>query len=97
MTAVADGSEAAGALLDPCGPAFAVAVIDCEMPVLDGPGALARVRAAGCGVPVLLVSGRSNPFAPGVLAPEPSVAFLRKPLDLSVLRQALASLLAGRP
>lgn len=94
VTAVADGVEATDILTDPAGPPFAVAVIDCDMPRLDGPGVLARVRAAGSRLPILLISGRHSlltiPAAGDLLA-----AFLPKPFTLDTLRRAVEALLAA--
>src|SRR5689334_17708807 len=51
----ADGGEAAVALL--CGPDgrhFDCVILDLVMPDLDGMGVLARMRATGCGIPVIV-------------------------------------------
>lgn len=95
VTAVGDGVQAADSLLDPAGPTFAVAVVDCEMPGLDGPGVLARARAAGCRVPVLLISGSADPAAIPGLATDPIAAFLPKPFTRTALTAAVSALVAG--
>ncbi len=86
ITAVADGPAAERALL--ADPGLAVAVLDCDMPGLRGPDVLARARAAGCAVPVLLVSGGADPLPTG-----PRSAFLAKPFTPGQLTQAVADLI----
>lgn len=90
VVAVADGEQAYRALL--ADPAPAVAVLDCDMPGLSGPDALARARAAGCRVPVLLVSGSSDP--PDALSGDPRAAFLAKPFTRTQLLGAVSALVA---
>ncbi len=90
VTAVADGAAAERALL--ADPGLAVAVLDCDMPGTTGPEALARARAAGCRVPVLLVSGSSTP-PPAAPTDDPPTAFLAKPFRLDTFAAALAALL----
>jgi len=70
--------------------------LDCEMPGLGGPDVLARARASGCRVPVLLVSGTETAESIPGLEGDPLSAFLPKPLRVADLLDAIARLLEGQ-
>jgi CheY-like chemotaxis protein len=52
-----DGMEALAAA---CQGDFDLIVMDCQMPVMDGLTAAARLRAGGCGVPILAYTSQEN-------------------------------------
>ena len=66
-------------------------VCDLSMPPLDGRGLVRRLREAGPGIPVLIVS--AVPGQAAGLAPSGVVA---EPFDLGHLRDAVARALEGR-
>lgn len=76
----ADGATALAAVTGTAG--VAAAVLDCLMPGLTGPEVVARLRAAGHAVPVVLVSGTEGPK---VGAEAGGVRFLPKPFTPAAL------------
>lgn len=97
VTGVADGAAAAAELLGPGGPGFTAAVLDCDMPGLRGPEVLARIRAVGSRVPVLLVSGLPDSCTAAGLPTDPLAVFLAKPFRPHELLAALATLVSPDP
>ncbi|BCJ49593.1 hypothetical protein Asp14428_10680 [Actinoplanes sp. NBRC 14428] len=95
---VADGSAAVDAMLG--GTAYDVVLMDLQMPRTDGLEATRRVRAAGCGTPILALTAtalhgdRERCLAAGM------DGHLSKPITLPELRAALEPYLsepAGEP
>lgn len=91
--AVADGSDAVDAMLG--GTPYDVVLMDLQMPRTDGLEATRRVRAAGCGTPILALTAtalhgdRSRCLAAGM------DGHLSKPITLPELRAALEPYLRG--
>jgi CheY-like chemotaxis protein len=92
VTAVDDGAPALAALLAE-GADFAALVTDCRMTHVNGPEVLARLRAAGRSVPVILTSGSEHPDSISGLAGDPRTAFLVKPFQPVDLLASLQRLL----
>jgi two-component system, response regulator PdtaR len=84
MTSVGDGRSlvlaAAEHELD-------LAIVDFDMPVLDGLAAAEELTAQQC-IPVILVSGYSE-LSNAVWQNEPVTAYLRKPITLNTLAEAI--------
>jgi CheY-like chemotaxis protein len=72
---------------------FRFAVLDVRMPVLDGRGALRRIRRLRPGFPVILSSGADA--LPGD-EPEGGVTFLPKPYSLEQLERCIEIVLEPR-
>jgi len=68
-------------------------VLDVTMPRMDGWQCLRRLRAVREGVPVLMMSGYSEPSSSSALDPAPS--FLQKPFDSDVLVREVSRLIAA--
>ena len=94
VTAVEDGGPALVALLAE-GADFAALVTDCRMTRVNGPEVLARLRAAGRAVPVILTSGSEQPDSIPGLASDPRTAFLAKPFHPTDLLASLQRLLSA--
>ena len=91
----ADGA-AAVALGVAAGPALALVISDVEMPGLGGREAVAKLRVARPGLPVVLMSGRrwADGDAAGVLPP--GARFLPKPFRPADLAAAVSAALGER-
>ncbi len=61
---------------------------DCELPDLDGPTTLMRLREESLAFPYVLMSG-GDAFAEVATGTAGQVAFLQKPLDVVVVREIL--------
>lgn len=61
----------------------ALVITDVMMPLLDGPGMVAKMRATGFGhIPVVFMSAaRRHTVIPKELDADPGIAFLRKPFE----------------
>ena len=98
-TVAADGLEALEALeADPCG--FAVVLMDCHMPRLDGYDAtrLIRERERELGrarIPILAVTASIFPEDRAKATDAGMDGFVGKPVGLTTLRDVLASTLGG--
>ena len=72
-------------------PGFDLVLSDVSMPHLDGVGLCGALREAYPALPVILMTGQApSVFPQGEIPGTPTV--LRKPLDLQILRTAIASL-----
>lgn len=89
-----DGEEALSLLQDRAN-VFAGAVLDLNMPKLDGAEVLRRARRARPDLPILLTSGYSADTAAQEFLRSPNVAFLAKPFEVNHLRSSIASLLSS--
>jgi CheY-like chemotaxis protein len=74
---------------------FDVIVTDLDMPWIPGLQALASIRDAGLGTPVLVVTGLDRPRLHDTIARLGNAMLLRKPFEIAALRRALVALLAG--
>ena len=72
---------------------FDIVVMDVRMPQLSGIDALASLRASGCALPVLLMSGFPD-AATGARALALDAPLLAKPFELSDLSARVGELLA---
>jgi len=73
-----------------------VVVLDRTTPRLEGPQALAGLRAAGCTAPVILTSGFHEDDAVAGFAPTDLEEFLHKPYSKEGLVRAVAEVLGAR-
>ena len=94
VTAVDDGAPALAALLAEDAD-FAALVTDCRMTRVNGPEVLARLRAAGRSVPVILTSGSESPDSIPELEGDPRTAFLAKPFQPADLLASLRRFLTA--
>lgn len=76
--------------------AFDVLVTDLVMPELSGLDVLQRVREAAPGLPVVLVTGQGTDENLARAVELGAAAVLEKPFSHAQLREAVASVLAGR-
>jgi response regulator NasT len=91
VCAAANGAE----LLDTCFKHHVdLAVVDLDMPVIDGLAAAEEISAKG--VPVILVSGHPD-VKEIVMEHEPVVTRIVKPATLESFRRAIAEALGKRP
>ncbi len=96
-TLLAEGGDAAASLLTgPDGARIDCAVLDLVMPDLDGLGVLARMRAAGCGVPVIVQTAHGG-IDNVVSAMRAGAAdFVVKPANPERLQVSLRNAIAAR-
>jgi PAS domain S-box-containing protein len=87
-----DGGGAALAAVDREGVALAAILLDRSMPGLSGDEVLARLSAARCEVPVVLLSGQLGSDEAHALA----AAVLSKPVETSLLLKTLNSVIVTR-
>lgn len=93
VVAASDGEEALARLEDQ--EAVSLVITDTVMPRLAGPALIARLALRFPGVPVLLMSGLTNPdLARGESLPA-GVTFLQKPFNVGVLLAATREALDG--
>jgi signal transduction histidine kinase len=81
---VEDGDEAV-ARFEEAPTRYDAVLLDVGMPGMQGPEALARIRALRGDVHAVLMSGHD----PGAIEGIPDVVYLRKPFDVTSLREAL--------
>ena len=93
-----DGQEALDMLLAPDQPRTEIVLLDLRLPVVDGLEVLAAIRhhKETRTLPVLVLTSSDDPLDKEVCSRLGVTAFLGKPLDLSELRQALATLAPER-
>jgi len=93
---VKDGKEAYAALKS--GASFAAAIIDINMPYIDGNDLIKFMRGNTrfSGIPVLVMTGDRDPRASAKAISSGAVAFLPKPFTNIQLRTALNALVPGR-
>jgi CheY-like chemotaxis protein len=68
-------------------------ILDVNMPGLDGAATLAKLRASGAAVPVILVTGRVDDRALGLVDAYPGVTLLAKPFGVGDLQRHLEATL----
>jgi signal transduction histidine kinase len=87
VVAVGDGQEALERFsADPGG--YAAAILDHQMPRMDGVQCMAAVREQRADFPVVLISGATDAMGYGTRDAEPTVV-LRKPIDLVTLLEGV--------
>jgi len=91
--AVADFAGAAGVFARGPGDEGKCLILDVNLPACSGLEILARLRAEGSALPVVMVSGDGDAAARRRAAALGAVAFLDKPVDLDRLLGALAAAL----
>lgn len=74
-----------------------VALLDVEMPGLDGPETFERLRHLNSGVPVCFMSGDPGVWGANKVAQEPGVHFVAKPFHLDDIANILRLLAQGVP
>ena len=72
---------------------IAVAVVDLDMPVMDGPTAMRAFRAVNPQVRIIAVSGSGDAVV--LTAEDRTDLRLKKPYPMGILLQALRQVLAG--
>ena len=91
---VLSAAENGQQLLDECQrQAPELAIIDLEMPILDGLAAAEELRTF-CDIPVILLSGHPD-FKKVVRSSEPIEVYLEKPITLRTLEAAIQKALGG--
>jgi signal transduction histidine kinase/CheY-like chemotaxis protein len=76
---------------------FGVALIDLDMPQLDGEQAIRRIREREPGLPVIVISGHAEPTREQRLSAGGRTTILHKPFDVDALWRQLADALGGPP
>lgn len=76
---------------------IAIVLLDVQMPLLDGPNTLDRLRALGIDVPVCLMSGDTGPYMRDDLVKRGASCIIAKPFLLSDLAKTLRQLTHGSP
>jgi two-component system cell cycle response regulator CtrA len=74
---------------------FDLIVTDIDMPYMEGVAVIRSARAAEIETPVLFVSGISRPDLPAAIERLGNSRLLRKPIEVSTLRQAVKEMLEG--
>jgi two-component system response regulator MprA len=92
VRATADGLEALEAVIAERPDAL---VLDVDMPRLTGIELCRRLRASGCPVPILIVSGNPENRTPAISAGAND--FLSKPFALDELREHVGSVFGTHP
>jgi two-component system, OmpR family, response regulator len=72
---------------------FDLIVTDIDMPYMEGLAVIRSVRAAEIETPVLFVSGLSSPDLPATIERLGNSRLLRKPIEVSSLRQTVKEML----
>ena len=72
-------------------------VLDLNMPGVDGFGVQARMAEARLRIPVVVITGHDSPQAQARALRGGAAAYLRKPLDADVLREAIRAAVLGSP
>ena len=67
------------------------------MPGVDGFGVQARMAEARVRIPVIVITGHDSPQAQARALGGGAAAYLRKPLDADVLREAIREAVLGSP
>lgn len=93
VTSVVNGSEA---LMKLRAQAFDLAILDNDMPVLDGLGTLAELRKFAPDLPVAIVSGTLSPELRARYTGHGIEAIYDKPVDPRKLRDQIPAILEGR-
>jgi len=93
LTTLADGRAALDQIVSQ---PLDLVVMDCDLPLLDGHDVLARLRAAGMTLPIILLINRHSPvtIAAGLNAGADDVVI--KPVDPEVLKARIHALLRAR-
>lgn len=86
-----DGAEALDRLAT--GPPPDLILLDWEMPRLDGPGTLARLRAAGHAMPVVMLTAKNDVADIAGMLEAGVAEYVMKPFTSDILAEKLASVL----
>jgi DNA-binding response OmpR family regulator len=89
ITAINGFQAAAAFRIQPC----ALALIDMNMPLLNGWGAISSLRSLSPSLPIVIITARPDQRT---VAREAGVALMEKPLDLPLLLQTIGELLRHR-
>jgi CheY-like chemotaxis protein len=85
----ADGETALERMTaDPC----AMAIVDLDMPRMNGLELTRRLKGQYPGVPVMMITAYAQFYSPGEILAAGVDAFLQKPVDFARLTQAIESL-----
>jgi DNA-binding response OmpR family regulator len=71
-------------------------ILDWQLPGMDGPDVLVSYRAGGGNVPVLMLTGRSDPKEMAKATESGASGFLPKPFKLDMLDKTLAKMLSEK-
>ena len=94
---VVHAAHGLAALMEAAGGAFDLALIDLELPGVDGCTLAAQLRVAGFDVPMLAITARADRDAEPQARAAGFDGFLRKPLSGERLAEAMAMVLASVP
>jgi CheY-like chemotaxis protein len=75
---------------------FDIALLDLDLPGMDGLSLATQLRAQGMNLPLLAVTARADAQAEALARAAGLDGFLRKPVTGELLAEAMASLLRGR-
>ncbi len=74
---------------------FDLIITDIDMPYMEGVAVIRSARAAEIETPVLFISGISRPDLPAAIERLGNSRLLRKPIEVSTLRQTVKEMLGG--
>ena len=75
----------------------ALVLMDLSLPELDGLQAVRELRAAGVGIPVIIVSAYDDPETKQQARAAGANDYVTKPLDFEKLKQRIEALLTAQP
>lgn len=93
VDAVGDGESAVASALSK---QYAAIILDVQLPNLDGPGAARKIRAARSDVPLVALTGHTEPDIVARCHESGFDTVLIKPVSLEALRTSLAKVLSDR-
>jgi two-component system chemotaxis response regulator CheY len=93
LESVFNGEEALQRLA--AGERYDLVLLDWEMPVLNGPGTLAKIAAMGYSVPVVMMTTKNAPDEIAQMLKLGATEYLMKPFTADILFEKL-SLVTGR-
>lgn len=89
VTEAGDGQEAIERMADA---SFHMAIVDLDMPRMNGIELTKRVKKDHPGMPVMMITAYASFYSPGEILAAGVDAFLQKPVDFGKLTQAIESL-----
>jgi two-component system chemotaxis response regulator CheY len=73
------------------GESFDLVLLDWEMPELDGPGTLERMKRMGIAVPVIMMTTKNLPAEIGQMLEAGAADFMMKPFTADILMEKIES------
>ncbi|KLD74874.1 hypothetical protein Y886_30090 [Xanthomonas hyacinthi DSM 19077] len=93
---ITHAAHALAALTEAAGNTFDVALLDLDLPGLDGLALARQLRAFGYGMPLIAVTARADAEAEPQARAAGFDGFLRKPVTGDMLAEAIEAVLEGR-